>query len=91
MSKAQLIAKTFDLQRRSRLCNITGCGRMPAKKVTLLEENRITTGSRVLVTLYLCSEHYSTRLPAFLMEINTLRETGKVIGKRVQEMGFITH
>ena len=91
MSKAQLIANTFELQRRSKLCNIHGCGKLPSKKVIIFEENRITRDSKALATVYLCNEHYSTRLPGFLTEINKLRETGKVVDKKVQEIGFITH
>lgn len=91
MSKAQFIADTFELQRRSKLCNIRGCGKLPAKRVTLYEENRITRDRRPLATVYLCNEHYATRIPGFMTEINKLRETGRVIDKRVQDMGFITH
>jgi hypothetical protein len=91
MSKAQLIAGTFELQRGSRLCNIRGCGNLPARKVTLFEENRINRERKPLAVVYLCNEHYSTRIPGFMTEINMLRETGRLIDKRVQDIGFITH
>jgi hypothetical protein len=91
MSKAQLIADTFELQRRSKLCNIRGCGKPPSKKVTLYEENRITRDRRPLATIYLCSEHHATRIPGFMTEINRFRETGRVIDKKVHDIGFITH
>ncbi len=90
MSKAQVIAESFDLQRRNRLCNIPGCQKAPAKKVTLLEENRITRDSRILAVVCLCTHHYETRMPLFLTEINTEKETGKVVTKKVQEIGFVT-
>ncbi len=90
MNKAQIIADTFDLQRRSRLCNVRGCVKLPTKKVTLLEENRITRDTKPLATVYLCGEHYSTRMAGFLTEMNREKETGKVITKKVQDIGFIT-
>ena len=91
MSKAQIIADAFDLQRRNKLCNMRGCDKLPTKKVTILEENRITRDSRTLATLFLCSEHYATRVPLFLTEINKHRETGKVVEKKVQDIGFLTY
>jgi hypothetical protein len=91
MSRAQLIADAFDLQRRSRLCNTPGCGKLPAKRVTIFEENRISGNRKPLATVYLCSEHYSTRVPVFLTEANRLRETGRVIDKKVQDIGLITY
>ena len=91
MSRAQLIADAFDLQRRNKLCNIPGCGKPPAKRVTIFEENRISRNRKALATVYLCSEHYSTKIPTFLTEANMLRETGRVIDKKVQDIGLITY
>lgn len=91
MSKAELIAGAFDLQRRERLCNMEGCGRVPAMKVTLYEENMITRGSKALATVYLCREHHMSRMPGFMTEINGLRETGRIVESRVQDIGFRTH
>ena len=48
MSKAQIIADAFDLQRRNKLCNIRGCENIPAKRITIVEENRITKERKVL-------------------------------------------
>ncbi len=91
MSKAQMIADIFDLQRRNKICNIRDCSKLPTKKITLFEENRITNDKRVLATVFLCNEHYSTKIPIFLTEINKQRETGKVIDKKVQDIGFLTY
>jgi hypothetical protein len=91
MSKAEMIAEAFDLQRRSKLCNIRECGKLPTKRVTLFEENRITGDKKTLATICLCNEYYQTRIPLFLTEINKPIERGKVIEKKVQDMGFITH
>ena len=86
-----MIADAFDLQKRNKLCNIRGCGRAPTKKVTILEEDRIRKESRTLATLFLCTEHHETKMPIFITEMNKHRETGKVITKRVQDMGFVTY
>jgi hypothetical protein len=91
MPKARLIAETFDLQRRNKLCNIRGCGRLPTKKLTLFEENRITWKRKSLATLYLCAGHNETRVPGFLTEMNKHRRTGEMIGRSTQEMGFLTY
>lgn len=91
MFKAELIANAFDLQRRNKLCNIRGCPKLPSKRVTLFEENRISRDKKTLATIFLCTEHYGTKMPAFITEINKARETGKVVEKRVQDVGFITY
>jgi hypothetical protein len=90
MLKAQVIAGSFDLQRRERLCNHMGCARPPSKMVNLFEENRITRQRRPLATIYLCLEHYSLRMPPFLAEMKRGMETGMAIGSSVKETGFVT-
>jgi hypothetical protein len=91
MSKVQMIADAFDLQKRSRLCNIRGCDRLPTKRVALIEQDRITNNKKTIATLYLCSAHNETKIPLFLTEINKHREVGKMIVKSVQDIGLVTY
>jgi hypothetical protein len=91
MSVMQAIADAFDLQRRSRLCNVSGCLSIPTKKVTLFEEARLTGKRKALATIFLCGQHYQTTMPLFLTEANTKAGPGKFIDKRVHEIGFITY
>jgi hypothetical protein len=91
MSKARLIADSFELRKRNRICNMRGCGKLPTKRITLYDENRISREKKSIATIYLCSEHNETRMPAFMTEINTKKEVGKVVSKRVSDLGFLTY
>lgn len=91
MSRTQLIADTFDLQRRNKLCNIGGCGKLPTKRISLFEEDRITRERKAIATVYLCSGHNETRVPAFMTEVNKHNGIGKLITKRVNDVGFLTY
>ena len=57
----------------------------------LFEEDRITRDKKTLATVYLCSQHNETRMPAFMTEINREKKVGKLVGKRVSDIGFVTY
>ena len=91
MSKAKHIADSFELRKRNRICNMHVCGKLPTKRITLYDENRISREKKSIATIYLCSEHNETRMPAFMTEINLKKEVGRVVSKRVSDLGFLTH
>ena len=90
MPKMQLIADSFDLQRRDKLCNARGCGRLPSKQITILEEDRITNEKKSLVQLFLCTSHFREGMPPFMEKMNMLNETGKKTTTSVRDIGFVT-
>ena len=91
MSRTQFTADMFDLQRRNKLCNIRGCEKLPTKRIGLFEENRISKERKAIATVYLCGGHNETRIPAFMTEINKRNDIGKLITKRVNDIGFVTY
>jgi hypothetical protein len=91
MSRAELIAEAFELQRMGKLCNVPECGKIPSKRVSLIEENRINSARRTIATIHLCNEHYSDKLASFLAEINKIRDPGTEIVKMAYDVGHVTY
>jgi hypothetical protein len=91
MSKIEIIAGNFDLQKMGRLCNHPGCSRKPSRRVSVFDEDRVTGERKPIATVFLCSEHEETSLPAFLNEINQVKELGRIVTTSVHDIGYVTY
>ena len=90
MDMVSHISRSFDLKNFSRSCNFHGCNRLPTKEATIFEFDPKTKRKRDLVSLYFCAEHYNITIRKLMKDIRKI-ENGKVIDKRVFEIGYITH
>lgn len=91
MSRAQVIAEAFDLQRRKKLCNIKGCPRLPSKNLKIFDEDRVSGERTTLANVYLCNHHNETMIPGFMTKINEERILGKTVSRTVTDIGFVTY
>ena len=91
MDGSWILAKTLEISKMGRVCNVSGCCEPPTKRVLVSERNLCTRKKRDLASIYFCTKHYNNELRPI---INTLRgacSKGVKIEKRVREIGCITH
>jgi len=46
---------------------------------------------RELASIYFCTEHYDYNIGKFLNKLNNVCEKGKIIDKKVFDIGYVTH
>jgi hypothetical protein len=85
-----LISRNFDLKNFSTNCNFRGCTRLPTKEAIISEFDPKTSHKRDLVSLYFCAEHYNSTIQNVIEEVKRISD-GKIVDKRVFEIGYVTH
>jgi hypothetical protein len=88
MDQTEAIASRFDLKKLARCCNFAGCQSRPAVEVLLFEKDAITEKRKDLASLYLCGEHYRTRLAELMRCLEKDRRPGKTNGFEVFSVGY---
>jgi len=92
MNKAGiLIINSFDLKKRNRSCNVQGCNKLPTKETIIIELDMMIKRKRELASIYFCTEHYDYNIGKFLNKLNNVCEKGKIIDKKVFDIGYVTH
>ena len=86
----EFLVEKFELRKMDRFCNTNGCMRKPMKQVLIEETDIISSEKKELVSLFFCNDHYRGFLSESLNEMNGLRSPGKVLGKKVIEIGYVT-
>lgn len=84
------IVHALDLRKRSRCCNNYGCNKIPTKETTIIETDIVTKKERDLATVYFCSQHYM-HISSLIEQLNSLAGSGKTIGRKTMEIGYITY
>ena len=90
MGYRELIVEQFELRKLTRACNCIDCERIPVKEMLVFEMDFKTARERELVSLYLCRRHYNEIAEEFLQKLKSML-AGKVIDKRVFDIGYVTH
>ncbi|MFH1364876.1 MAG: hypothetical protein ABIH52_04470 [Candidatus Aenigmatarchaeota archaeon] len=91
MSSATYLARNFDLVKGAKECNCLECSRMPTKEMVLLELDLTRNKHRELGTIYICSDHFSETSKKTLFDMNKLCKTGRIIDKKVFDIGYVTY
>jgi hypothetical protein len=91
MDTTSLILGKFELKKLSKTCNTRNCDKAPSKKAIITELDTKTAKKKDLVVLYFCNEHYNGSFKKFFNELINACKAGKIIDKRVFEIGYVTH
>ena len=85
------IINSFDLRKRHKSCNVQGCDKIPTKEAIIVESDLVLKRKRELASVYFCTEHYDYNIARVLNKLNTICEKGKIIDKKVFDIGYVTH
>lgn len=91
MSSASYLANNFNLRKGGKECNCSECNRMPSKEMVLFEMDLSRSKKRELGTVYMCSNHYPETSKKTLYEMNKTCKSGKIIDKKVFDIGYVTY
>lgn len=92
MQELELIANRFDLRKFKKTCNAKNCEKFPSKEIVFFELELKTLKKKELASVYLCSEHFKPEeLKELIVELNNICVKGKIIDRKVFEVGFITY
>ena len=87
----EFLAQMFELRNFKKICNWTGCGKMPSKEIVLQETDIITKEKKNVASLYFCTGHYNDISKQITKKLNEIANKRWVINKKEFDIGFITH
>jgi len=91
MSSAAYLVNTLDIRKGSKECNMPNCHKIPTKEMILVETDLAKSKNRELGVVYLCSDHYPETSKKMLLDMNQMSKSGKIIDKKVFDIGYITY
>ncbi len=91
MDPLNYILTNYEIRKLSKTCNFIGCDKFPSKEILVSVYDSKKVKSKELVSLYLCSKHFEIVEKTLVDELAKLCEEGKIVQKRVFDVGFITH
>jgi hypothetical protein len=83
--------ENYDLRKLSKTCNYKDCQKLPSKEVIITETDGKSMKKKDLVSIYFCTEHYNRNIRAVIEKINNSSERGKLIEKKVFDIGYVTY
>ena len=90
MDTINLILREFDVRKLNRACNHKGCEKIPTKEMLIYETDFRNQRRKDLVSLYFCSKHYEVS-KKFLQKLAGVCEKGRVVDKKVFDIGYVTY
>ncbi|MFH1978672.1 MAG: hypothetical protein ABIJ92_05080 [Candidatus Aenigmatarchaeota archaeon] len=86
-----LLSTVLDLRKRGNTCNIPQCEKMPVKEMVLIEHDKLKQRKREIATVYFCSDHCDKKPDEIVRRANVVAGKGKIIDKKVFDIGYITY
>jgi hypothetical protein len=86
-----LIINSFDIRKRDKSCNVHGCNKLPTKEAIIIESDMMLKRKRELASVYFCTLHYDHSIRSLLSRLNNVCEKGKIIDKKVFDIGYVTY
>ena len=91
MDVSWILARSLEISKMGKACNVIGCCEPPTKQVMLSERNLCTRKKRDLASIYFCTQHYNNELRPVINTLKGACSKGIKIEKTVKEIGCITH
>lgn len=83
------VNKHCDIRKMKGNCNFRGCEKKPGKEMLIFRINMKDRTKKDIISLYLCTEHFSEMERKLEGVVNRFRE-GKMYGIKEMDTGFVT-